>query len=169
MRPALLQSRAGHEAGGGGGRPRDVRGHGEDGDGTGTRARQGRGGSEGRAGFLVNLQGRAYATEGLAIAQEGAADPATIDRIMRDGAGFRMAPFRAHGSDGHRREFRRDDVHLRGLSARSSAEDDDTARCCRMPACTAARPVGASTTIPMPSRRSRRLRLQRTRTLSYDQ
>ena len=44
-------------------------------------------------GFLVNLQGRAYATEGLAITQEGVADPATIDRIMRDGAGFRMGPF----------------------------------------------------------------------------
>jgi 3-hydroxybutyryl-CoA dehydrogenase len=44
-------------------------------------------------GFLVNLQGRAFATEGLAIVQEGVADPATIDRILRDGAGFRMGPF----------------------------------------------------------------------------
>ncbi len=44
-------------------------------------------------GFLVNLQGRAYALEALAIAQEGVADVATIDRIMRDGAGFRMGPF----------------------------------------------------------------------------
>jgi 3-hydroxybutyryl-CoA dehydrogenase len=44
-------------------------------------------------GFLVNLQGRAYALEGLAIAQEGVADPAMIDRIMRDAAGFRMGPF----------------------------------------------------------------------------
>jgi 3-hydroxybutyryl-CoA dehydrogenase len=44
-------------------------------------------------GFLVNLQGRAYALEGLAITQEGVADPAVIDRIMRDGAGFRMGPF----------------------------------------------------------------------------
>ncbi|MCB2078187.1 MAG: 3-hydroxyacyl-CoA dehydrogenase [Novosphingobium sp.] len=44
-------------------------------------------------GFLVNLQGRAYTTEGLAIVQEGVADPATVDRIMRDGAGFRMGPF----------------------------------------------------------------------------
>ena len=44
-------------------------------------------------GFLVNLQGRAYALEGLAIAQEGVADVATIDRILRDGAGFRMGPF----------------------------------------------------------------------------
>jgi 3-hydroxybutyryl-CoA dehydrogenase len=44
-------------------------------------------------GFLVNLQGRAYTTEALAIAQECVADLATIDRIMRDGAGFRMGPF----------------------------------------------------------------------------
>jgi 3-hydroxybutyryl-CoA dehydrogenase len=44
-------------------------------------------------GFLVNLQGRAYATEALAIVQESVTDPATVDRIMRDGAGFRMGPF----------------------------------------------------------------------------
>ena len=44
-------------------------------------------------GFLVNLQGRAYTTEGLAILQEGVAEPAIIDRIMREGAGFRMGPF----------------------------------------------------------------------------
>ena len=44
-------------------------------------------------GFLVNLQGRAYAQEALAIVQEGIADVATVDRIMRDGAGFRMGPF----------------------------------------------------------------------------
>ena len=44
-------------------------------------------------GFLVNLQGRAYTLEGLAIVQEGVADPATVDRIMRDAAGFRMGPF----------------------------------------------------------------------------
>lgn len=44
-------------------------------------------------GFLVNLQGRAYTLEGLALLHEQVADPATIDRIMRDGAGFRMGPF----------------------------------------------------------------------------
>ncbi len=44
-------------------------------------------------GFLVNLQGRAFALEGLAIVQEGVTDPATVDRIMRDAAGFRMGPF----------------------------------------------------------------------------
>jgi len=44
-------------------------------------------------GFLVNLQGRAYALEALAIAQERVAEPAVIDRILRDAAGFRMGPF----------------------------------------------------------------------------
>lgn len=44
-------------------------------------------------GFLVNLQGRAYAQEALAIVQESVTDPATVDRIMRDAAGFRMGPF----------------------------------------------------------------------------
>jgi len=44
-------------------------------------------------GFLVNLQGRAYSLEALAIAQERVAEPAVVDRIMRDAAGFRMGPF----------------------------------------------------------------------------
>jgi 3-hydroxybutyryl-CoA dehydrogenase len=44
-------------------------------------------------GFLVNLQGRAYVTEALALVHERVADPATVDRIMRGGAGFRMGPF----------------------------------------------------------------------------
>jgi 3-hydroxybutyryl-CoA dehydrogenase len=44
-------------------------------------------------GFLVNLQGRAYAQEGLQVVQEGVTDPATVDRILRDAAGFRMGPF----------------------------------------------------------------------------
>lgn len=44
-------------------------------------------------GFLVNLQGRAYALEALAVVQERVTDPATVDRIMRDAAGFRMGPF----------------------------------------------------------------------------
>jgi 3-hydroxybutyryl-CoA dehydrogenase len=44
-------------------------------------------------GFLVNLGGRAFVTEGLHIAQEGVADFATIDRIMREAVGFRMGPF----------------------------------------------------------------------------
>lgn len=44
-------------------------------------------------GFLVNLQGRAFSTEAMAIAHEGVADPATIDRILREGGGFRMGAF----------------------------------------------------------------------------
>ncbi|MDE2052749.1 MAG: 3-hydroxybutyryl-CoA dehydrogenase, partial [Gammaproteobacteria bacterium] len=44
-------------------------------------------------GFLVNLLGRAYLTEALHIQQEGVASAATIDRIMREAAGFRMGPF----------------------------------------------------------------------------
>ena len=44
-------------------------------------------------GFLVNLQGRAYTTECLALLQEQIAEPSVIDRIMKDGAGFRMGPF----------------------------------------------------------------------------
>src|SRR5579883_2797604 len=44
-------------------------------------------------GFLVNLLGRAYLTEALQIQHEGVASVATIDRIMREAAGFRMGPF----------------------------------------------------------------------------
>lgn len=44
-------------------------------------------------GFLVNLGGRAYVTEGLRIVHEGAATPAQVDAVMRDCCGFRMGPF----------------------------------------------------------------------------
>ena len=44
-------------------------------------------------GFLVNLGGRAYTTEGLRIQQEAVATPAQIDAVMRDCAGFPMGPF----------------------------------------------------------------------------
>lgn len=44
-------------------------------------------------GFLVNLGGRAFTTEGLRIYSEGVASPAEIDAIMRDQGGFRMGPF----------------------------------------------------------------------------
>lgn len=44
-------------------------------------------------GFLVNHAGRAYGTEALRILAEGVATPAQIDRILRDGLGFRMGPF----------------------------------------------------------------------------
>jgi 3-hydroxybutyryl-CoA dehydrogenase len=44
-------------------------------------------------GFLVNMGGRAYTTEGLRLAHEGVATPAQIDAIMRDCWHFRMGPF----------------------------------------------------------------------------
>ena len=44
-------------------------------------------------GFLVNMGGRAFTTEGLRIAHEGVATPAQIDAIMRDCWHFRMGPF----------------------------------------------------------------------------
>ncbi|GLQ04984.1 3-hydroxyacyl-CoA dehydrogenase [Sneathiella chinensis] len=44
-------------------------------------------------GFLVNLGGRAYTTEGLRIVSEGIAEPHEVDAIMRDACGFRMGPF----------------------------------------------------------------------------
>jgi 3-hydroxybutyryl-CoA dehydrogenase len=44
-------------------------------------------------GFLVNHAGRAFGTEALRMPSEGVATPAQIDRILRDGPGFRMGPF----------------------------------------------------------------------------
>lgn len=44
-------------------------------------------------GFIVNHAGRAYNTEALKILGEGIASTSAIDRILRDGAGFRMGPF----------------------------------------------------------------------------
>ena len=44
-------------------------------------------------GFLVNMGGRAFTTEGLAIYQDRVARPEQIDAIMRDCHGFRMGPF----------------------------------------------------------------------------
>ena len=44
-------------------------------------------------GFLVNMGGRAFTTEGLRIAHEGVATPSQIDAIMRDCRQFRMGPF----------------------------------------------------------------------------
>lgn len=44
-------------------------------------------------GFLVNLGGRAYTTEGLRVAHDSIASPAEIDAIMRDCCGFPMGPF----------------------------------------------------------------------------
>lgn len=44
-------------------------------------------------GFVVNHAGRAFVPEALRIVSEGISDFSTIDRIMRDTAGFRMGPF----------------------------------------------------------------------------
>lgn len=44
-------------------------------------------------GFIVNHAGRGYITEALRLASESVADFATIDRILRDQAGFRLGPF----------------------------------------------------------------------------
>jgi len=44
-------------------------------------------------GFIVNHAGRGYGTEALRIVGEGVADFATIDRILKDQAGFRLGPF----------------------------------------------------------------------------
>ena len=44
-------------------------------------------------GFLVNHAGRAFGTEALRMLSEGVATPQQIDRILRDGPGFRMGPF----------------------------------------------------------------------------
>lgn len=43
-------------------------------------------------GFIVNHAGRAYGTEALKMLDEGVAERGHIDRILRDGAGFRMGP-----------------------------------------------------------------------------
>jgi 3-hydroxybutyryl-CoA dehydrogenase len=44
-------------------------------------------------GFIVNHAGRGFVTEALRILGEGIAEHQDVDRIMRQGAGFRMGPF----------------------------------------------------------------------------
>jgi 3-hydroxybutyryl-CoA dehydrogenase len=44
-------------------------------------------------GFIVNHAGRGYGTEALRVVGEGIADFATIDRILKDQAGFKLGPF----------------------------------------------------------------------------
>lgn len=43
-------------------------------------------------GFIINHAGRAYSTEALQILKEGVTTPAEVDRILREGLGFRMGP-----------------------------------------------------------------------------
>jgi len=52
-------------------------------------------------GFIVNRVARPYYAEALRLLQEGAADPATLDAIMRDCGGFRMGPFELMDLIGH--------------------------------------------------------------------
>ncbi len=44
-------------------------------------------------GFIVNRVARPFSLEGLRMLGEGVADHATIDRLVREGGGFRMGPF----------------------------------------------------------------------------
>ena len=44
-------------------------------------------------GFLVNHAGRGLTTEALRILEEGVAQPAGVDRVVREALGFRMGPF----------------------------------------------------------------------------
>lgn len=44
-------------------------------------------------GFIINHAGRAYGTEALKILNENVSTIEEIDRILRDGAGFKMGPF----------------------------------------------------------------------------
>ncbi len=52
-------------------------------------------------GFIVNRVARPYYAEALRLLQEGAADPATIDTVMREAGGFRMGPFELMDLIGH--------------------------------------------------------------------
>jgi 3-hydroxybutyryl-CoA dehydrogenase len=44
-------------------------------------------------GFIVNRVARPFYAEGLRLLSEQAADPATLDALMREAGGFRMGPF----------------------------------------------------------------------------
>ena len=44
-------------------------------------------------GFIVNRVARPFYGEGLRLAAEGVADPATLDALMAESGGFRMGPF----------------------------------------------------------------------------
>lgn len=44
-------------------------------------------------GFIVNHAGRGFVTEALRVLGEGVAEHRDVDRILRQGAGFRMGPF----------------------------------------------------------------------------
>ena len=52
-------------------------------------------------GFIVNRVARPFYAEGLRLLLEQAADPASIDALMRDAGGFRMGPFELMDLIGH--------------------------------------------------------------------
>lgn len=52
-------------------------------------------------GFIVNRVARPYYAEALRLLQEGAADVATLDAVMRECGGFRMGPFELMDLIGH--------------------------------------------------------------------
>ncbi|AKH20671.1 3-hydroxyacyl-CoA dehydrogenase PaaH [Sedimenticola thiotaurini] len=52
-------------------------------------------------GFIVNRVARPFYAEGLRLLEEGAADVATLDAIMREAGGFRMGPFELMDLIGH--------------------------------------------------------------------
>lgn len=52
-------------------------------------------------GFIVNRVARPFYAEGLRLLQEGAADCATIDAVMREAGNFRMGPFELMDMIGH--------------------------------------------------------------------
>ncbi|PRD65659.1 3-hydroxyacyl-CoA dehydrogenase PaaH [Malikia granosa] len=52
-------------------------------------------------GFIVNRVARPYYAEGLRLLQEGAADCATLDAVMREAGAFRMGPFELMDMIGH--------------------------------------------------------------------
>jgi len=52
-------------------------------------------------GFIVNRVARPFYAEALRLLEEGAADAATIDAIMREAGGFRMGPFELMDLIGH--------------------------------------------------------------------
>jgi len=52
-------------------------------------------------GFIVNRVARPFYAEALRLLQEGAADAATLDALMRDAGGFRMGPFELMDLIGH--------------------------------------------------------------------
>lgn len=52
-------------------------------------------------GFIVNRVARPFYAEGLRLLGEQAADPATLDAVMREAGGFRMGPFELMDLIGH--------------------------------------------------------------------